>query len=66
MLELKGISKSFGGLRAVDDVSLSLKRGAITGLIGKRNRENYKVTTTTAAGTGAAGTAYVTPLYFSA
>ena len=34
MLELKGISKAFGGLRAVDDVSLSLTRGAITGLIG--------------------------------
>ncbi len=34
MLELKGISKAFGGLRAVDDVSLSMTRGAITGLIG--------------------------------
>ncbi|MBU3737755.1 MAG: ABC transporter ATP-binding protein [Rhodoferax sp.] len=34
MLELKGISKTFGGLRAVDDVSLSITRGAITGLIG--------------------------------
>ena len=34
MLELKGISKAFGGLRAVDDVSLTLARGAITGLIG--------------------------------
>ena len=34
MLELKGISKAFGGLRAVDDVSLTLTRGAITGLIG--------------------------------
>jgi branched-chain amino acid transport system ATP-binding protein len=34
MLELKGVSKSFGGLQAVDDVSFSLTRGAITGLIG--------------------------------
>jgi branched-chain amino acid transport system ATP-binding protein len=34
MLELKGISKAFGGLRAVDDVSLSLTQGTITGLIG--------------------------------
>ncbi len=34
MLELKGVCKAFGGLRAVDDVTLSLTRGAITGLIG--------------------------------
>lgn len=34
MLELKGVCKEFGGLRAVDDVTLSLTRGAITGLIG--------------------------------
>ena len=34
MLELKGISKAFGGLRAVDDVSLRLTQGTITGLIG--------------------------------
>ena len=34
MLELKGVSKAFGGLRAVDDVTFSLTRGAITGLIG--------------------------------
>ena len=34
MLELQGVTKTFGGLRAVDDVSLSLTPGAITGLIG--------------------------------
>ena len=34
MLELQGVSKTFGGLRAVDDISLSLTQGAITGLIG--------------------------------
>lgn len=34
MLELKGLSKHFGGVRAVDNVELSLKRGEILGLIG--------------------------------
>jgi branched-chain amino acid transport system ATP-binding protein len=34
MLVLTGVTKSFGGLRAVDDVSFGLERGSITGLIG--------------------------------
>lgn len=34
VVELKGLSKSFGGLEAVKDVSLSLPYGEITGLIG--------------------------------
>jgi len=34
MLELAGVTKDFGGLRAVDDVSFSIARGTITGLIG--------------------------------
>lgn len=34
ILEVKGLSKSFGGLRAVADVSFSLPFGQITGLIG--------------------------------
>lgn len=34
MLELRGVSKAFGGLRAVDGVSFTLPRGAIGGLIG--------------------------------
>ncbi|SDA91288.1 ABC transporter ATP-binding protein [Mesorhizobium qingshengii] len=33
-LSIKGISKSFGGLRAVDNCSFDVKRGSITGLIG--------------------------------
>jgi ABC-type branched-subunit amino acid transport system ATPase component len=33
-LEVKGLSKSFGGLRAVDDLSFSVREGTITGLIG--------------------------------
>ncbi len=34
LLAVEGVGKSFGGLRALDDVSLSLKTGEIVGLIG--------------------------------
>ncbi len=34
MLEVKGLSKSFGGLAAVSDVSLSVSQGKIVALIG--------------------------------
>jgi branched-chain amino acid transport system ATP-binding protein len=34
MLEVKSLEKSFGGLRAVDDCSLEVKKESITGLIG--------------------------------
>jgi branched-chain amino acid transport system ATP-binding protein len=34
VLELKALSKHFGGVRAVDDVELSVARGQILGLIG--------------------------------
>ncbi len=34
MLKLKKINKHFGGLHAVKDVSLEVKKGSITGLIG--------------------------------
>jgi len=34
ILELKNISKYFGGIRAVDNVSLKVDEGSITGLIG--------------------------------
>ena len=34
MLTLEGISKHFGGVKAVDDVSLTIKEGEIYGLIG--------------------------------
>jgi branched-chain amino acid transport system ATP-binding protein len=34
MLEVKNISKSFGGLKAVSDCSLQVQEGSITGLIG--------------------------------
>ena len=34
LLEVKGISRSFGGLRAVNDVSFAVPAGAMVGLIG--------------------------------
>src|SRR3546814_12288982 len=34
ILDVQDISKSFGGLRAVDHCSFSVRRGTITGLIG--------------------------------
>ena len=34
MLEVRGLSRAFGGLKAVDDVDLDVPRGAIVGLIG--------------------------------
>jgi ABC-type branched-subunit amino acid transport system ATPase component len=34
VLRTEGLTKTFGGLRAVDDVSIAVERGTITGLIG--------------------------------
>ena len=34
ILEVRGLSKSFGGLRAVDNVSFTVQRGMILGIIG--------------------------------
>lgn len=34
MLEVKGLSKYFGGIRAVDECSFTVERGSITALIG--------------------------------
>ncbi len=34
LLEIKGLSKSFGGIRAVDECSFSVEKGAIVSLIG--------------------------------
>ncbi len=34
LLELQGVTRAFGGLKAVSDVSLSIARGEILGLIG--------------------------------
>jgi ABC-type branched-subunit amino acid transport system ATPase component len=34
MLEVQGVSKAYGGIRALDTCSLSVEQGSITGLIG--------------------------------
>jgi branched-chain amino acid transport system ATP-binding protein len=34
LLETKGLTRSFGPMKAVDDVSIAVRRGTITGLIG--------------------------------
>ena len=34
MITIKNLHKSFGGIHAVNDVSLTIEKGAITGLIG--------------------------------
>src|SRR4026209_2394438 len=34
LLEVPGVSKRFGGVRAVEDVSISVQRGAIVSIIG--------------------------------
>ena len=34
MINIENISKNFGGIRAVNDVSLNIETGSITGLIG--------------------------------
>jgi branched-chain amino acid transport system permease protein len=34
ILEVRGLSKSFGGLRAIDNVSFSIEAGAVVGIIG--------------------------------
>ena len=34
LLEVKGVTKKFGGLTAVDNFSIEIEKGTITGLIG--------------------------------
>ena len=34
LIEIAGVTKAFGGLKAVDDVSITINRGEIVGLIG--------------------------------
>jgi ribose transport system ATP-binding protein len=36
LLEIRGASKSFPGVRALDDVSIDLRRGEVLALVGGR------------------------------
>ncbi len=40
ILQLKNISKSFGAIKALDDVSLSLNPGEVLGLMGDNGAVN--------------------------
>ncbi len=40
MLELTGVTKTFGGVRAVQDVSLAVSKGEVRGLIGPNGAGN--------------------------
>ncbi len=39
LLEMKNISKSFPGVKALDNVSLSLEAGSILALVGENGAE---------------------------
>src|SRR3954468_19927303 len=41
LLEADGVSVSFGGLKALDDVTLHAEPGAVTGLIGPNGAGQY-------------------------
>ncbi len=44
MLEIKNINKNFGGLRAVNNASMKIEKGSITGLNWtKWSRENNAI-----------------------
>ena len=38
VLEIQGLTKQFGGLRAVGDFDLTVRKGALDGLIGPKRR----------------------------
>ena len=40
LLEVKGLTKRFGGLTAVKDVAFALQPGEITGILGPSRRKH--------------------------
>lgn len=59
MLELQDVRKSFGGLRALDGLSLEVREGEIVGLIGP----NGSAATSCAGTAGDYGTVLLGPAY---
>lgn len=45
LLEVKNLGISFGGLRAVDDLNMSIEQGSLVGLIGRTGRERRRLLT---------------------
>lgn len=45
LLEVKNLGISFGGLRAVDDLNMSIEQGSLVGLIGPNGRERRRLLT---------------------
>ena len=43
LLEVKNLGISFGGLRAVDDFEISIKKGQLYGLIGPNGAGNHSI-----------------------
>ena len=37
-IEIKGLSKRFGDVSAVEDLSFTARRGAVTGFLGPKSR----------------------------
>ena len=56
MIELKHVSKSYGGKQALDDVSLTLPQGEIVGLFGENGAGKTTLIREIAAELGAADT----------
>ena len=44
-LVLRGVSKSFGGVQALKNVTLGFNAGEVHGIIGKTARENLPLST---------------------
>ena len=65
MLKITNLNKSFGGLKAVNNVKLKVKKGSITGLIGP-NGAGKTTLFNTIAGLYAPenGEIYHNPVYF--
>ena len=42
ILSIKNVSKSFPGVKALDNVSMDIRRGVVHGIVGKTARANRR------------------------